>query len=52
MTSLVCGILKRNEMNELPVSRGKNVREEIVWEIEIDMYALVYLQWITNKDLL
>ena len=30
----------------------KNVREEIVWEIEIDMYALVYLQWITNKDLL
>ena len=24
----------------------------INWEIGIDMYALLYLRWITNKDLL
>ena len=25
---------------------------EIDWEFEIDMYTLLYLKWINNKDLL
>ena len=62
MTSIVCGNLKRNETNELiyktdsenelMVSRREECKGEIVWEIEVDMYTLVYLPWITNKDLL
>ena len=31
---------------------GKNWREWIVMEFEIDMYTLLYFKWITNKDLL
>ena len=34
------------------VTRGKGGRGEIVREFEIDMYTLLYLKWITNKDLL
>ena len=33
------------------VTRGK-AGWAIVREFEIDMYTLVYLKWITNKDLL
>ena len=31
---------------------GKNWREWIVMEFEIDMYTLLYFKWITNKGLL
>ena len=31
---------------------GKNWREWIVMEFEIDMYTLLYFKWITNKELL
>ena len=34
----------------LPV--GKERREGIVREFGLDMYTLLYLKWITNKDLL
>ena len=32
--------------------RGKGGGGGIVREFEIDMYTLLYLKWITNKDLL
>ena len=32
--------------------RGEGWREGIVREFGIDMYILLYLKWITNKDLL
>ena len=38
--------------NELMVTRGGGWGGGIVREFGIDMYTLLYLQWITNKDLL
>ena len=38
--------------NELMVTRGKGGMERIVREFGIDMYTLLHLKWITNKDLL
>ena len=34
------------------VASGEGHGEGIVREFEIDMYTLLYLKWITNKDLL
>ena len=34
------------------VARGGRMGEEIVRGFGIDMYTLLYLKWITNKDLL
>ena len=31
---------------------GKGWGEDIVMEFGIDMYTLLYLKWVTNKDLL
>ena len=38
--------------NEFMVARGKGWGEGIVRESGINMYALIYLKWITSKDLL
>ena len=50
--------LKRNDTNEL-TKQKKTWRmrlwllgEGIVREFGMDMYTLLYLKWITNKDLL
>ena len=32
--------------------QGEQWEGEIDWEFGIDMYTLLYLKWITNKDLL
>ena len=37
---------------ELMVTRGEWRGGVIDWEFRIDMYTLLYLKWITNKDLL
>ena len=37
--------------NEFMVARGE-VGGEIVWEFVMDMYTLLHLEWIINKDLL
>ena len=34
------------------VSRGEGWRERIFREFEMDRYTVLYLKWITNKDLL
>ena len=34
------------------VARRKDRRKRIVREFGMDMYTLLYLKWITNKDLL
>ena len=34
------------------VTRGKDEGEGIVTEFGMDVYTLLYLKWITNKDLL
>ena len=34
------------------VAGGKSSEEEIVREFGMDMYTLLYLKWITNKNLL
>ena len=34
------------------VTRGEGWREGIFKEFGTDMYTLLYLKWITNKDLL
>ena len=34
------------------VTRGRKMREGIVREFEMDMYALLYLKWIINKNLM
>ena len=34
------------------VASGEGRREGIVREFGLDMYTLLYLKWITNKDLL
>ena len=38
--------------NELVVTRGGQREGVIVSEFGTDMYPLLYLKWITNKDLL
>ena len=61
---LICGILKKGTSeliykteivtdveNKLMVTGGKRGRG-INWEIEINIYTLLYIKWITNKDLL
>ena len=45
-------IYKTDSENELMVTRGEEWGEGIVREIGIDMYALLYLKWVTNKGLL
>ena len=34
------------------IARGEGGKEGIVGEFGMDMYTLLYLKWITNKDLL
>ena len=65
MISLICGILK-NDINELIYKReielqmqqtnlwlpGGKAGGGINWEIGIDIYTLLYIKQITNKDLL
>ena len=38
--------------SKLMVTRGEGCRGGIDWEFGIDMYKLLYLKYITNKDLL
>ena len=38
--------------NELMVAGREEWREGIVGEFGMDTYTLLYLKWITNKDLL
>ena len=38
--------------NKLMVAMREEREKEIVREFGIDMYTLLYLKWITNKDLL
>ena len=38
--------------NELMVPREEGYREGIVREFGMNMYMLLYLRWLTNKDLL
>ena len=42
----------RDLENELMVTRGEGWEGGIVREFGIDMYTLLYLKWITDKDLL
>ena len=56
--------LKRNDTNELIFKmetdlgnemmaiKGEKWEEGIVREFGMDMYTLLYLKWITNKDLI
>ena len=37
---------------ELLVTKGKMLGEGIKWEVEIDIYTLLYMEWMSNKDLL
>ena len=36
--------------NELTVTSGEGWGEGVVREVGMEMYALLYLKWITNKD--
>ena len=38
--------------SNLTVTRGEGCGEGIVTEFGMDVYTLLYLKWITNKDLL
>ena len=38
--------------NEFMVTRGEGWGKGIDWEFGMDMYTLLYLKWVTNKDLL
>ena len=38
--------------NEIMVLRGKEKGEETVREFGINMHTLLYLKWVTNKNLL
>ena len=38
--------------NEIMVVRGKKKGDEIVREFGINMHILLYLKWVTNKNLL
>ena len=44
----ICGDLEK----KLMASRGKEWEEGVVREFGIDLYTVLYLRWITNKDLL
>ena len=53
--------LKRNDTNELTKQKqthrfmaagGKDRRKRYVAEFEMGMYTLLYLKWMTNKELL
>ena len=66
MTSLICGILSgtnqlnRNRLTDLRewtygclgVGGGEGCGERIVRKFGMDMYTLLHLKWIANKDLL
>ena len=64
MTSPVCGLKKKKkDTNELTyITKHKETHrlrkrailpgEGIVRELEVVMYTLMYLKWITNKELL
>ena len=41
-----------NLENKLMVTKGERSGGGINWEFGIDIYTLLYLKWITNKDLL
>ena len=45
-------IQERNLFYELMIPSREEWGEGIVKEFGIDMYTLLYLKWITNKDLL
>ena len=45
-------INKCNIIIELMVTRGEGWWVWVVWEFGADMYTLLCLKWITNKDLL
>ena len=64
MISLTCGIKKKkkfkwsylqnrltNRKQTYGYQRGK-VGGGINWEIGVDIYTLLYIKWVTNKDLL
>ena len=42
----------RQAEDKLVVASGDGWREGIVRELGVDMHTLLYLKWITNKDLL
>jgi len=42
----------RQAEGKLRVASGEGWREGIVTELGADMHTLLYLKWITNKDLL
>ena len=66
MTSLTCGIQKEMIQTNLLTKQketqrlregtygyqGEGWRERIVREFEMDLYTLLDLKWITNKDLM
>ena len=61
MTSLICGIEKemiqmsllKKQKNQTMVARGRGkMGDGVVRELWIDIYTLLYLKQITNKDLL
>ena len=39
-------------MCNITVTREEGWEDEVVREFGMDMYTLLYLKWITNKDLL
>ena len=43
---------KRHVENNLTVARGASSRGGINWETGIDIYTVLYIKYITNKDLL
>ena len=64
MISLICGIQKMMQMNlftkqkqthrienKLMVTKGER-GGVIDWEFGTNMYTLLYLKWVTNRDLL
>ena len=51
--SYICGIQKEKiQMNLFTETVREGRREKIVREFGMVMYTLLYLKWITNKDLL
>ena len=65
MISLICGIYNMTQMNlstkqkqshrlreQIYGYQGEGLRGGIDWEFGIDMYTLLYLKYITNRDLL
>ena len=43
---------KRHVENNLTVTRGASSRGGINWETGIDIYTVLHVKYITNKDLL